>query len=275
MHIYYQWIPGAYSYMVACNLETIFWYSPQHVFSFKNIFENVVKYDAFWVVPIENSYAGMIYENIYHLKDFPVEVIQEYHLRIAHCLAWYHTTLSHIQKAYSHIQALMQCQAFLARNNIQGCERYDTAWAAQYVASLQDSSIAAICSEKAADLYGLSLLEKNIQDASDNITKFFIIRTQKNNASFEVTTTDKKMSILFKTKHIPWALYQCLWVFATKHIQIVKIESLPSKISAFEYIFFLECDIGDMHYNVPSLLKELSLFAYDIRLLWIYPVFLA
>jgi len=271
MEIYYQWYKWAYSHQVwlkvakkyNINEENIIW-----LFSFKDMFDKVVKNNGIWIVPIENSYAGSVYENFKNLVNYNVKIIWEYYLEISHCLLSTSKDKKTIKKAYSHYQALMQCEKYLKKNNIEGIAFWDTAGSAKYVKEQNNNEIASISSELAAKIYWLNILEKWINDQKNNTTRFFIISRKDNN--IENFSKDKKYSIVFKTKDIPAVLYKCLWAFATNNINLTKIESIPTKEKQFEYMFWLDFeDIKDKN-KIDNALNELWFFAKDIKILWNY-----
>ena len=269
MNIYYQWHEGAYSHITA--LEVAKKYNIKNInglFSFKDMFDNVVKNDGIWIVPIENSYAGSVHENFYHLVSYDVKIIWEYFLDIKHCLVSTSNDIKTIKEAYSHYQALMQCENYLKKHNINAKVFWDTAWAAKYIKEKNDSSLWAISSELAGEIYWLNILEKWINDQDGNNTRFFIIT--KENINLEKFSQHNKISLVFKVKDMPAVLYKCLWAFATRDINLTKIESLPTKEKQFEYMFWIDFIKPEDNKKLEWALHELAYFAKDIKILWEY-----
>jgi len=270
MNIYYQGHEWAYSHITALkvkekynNIENIVW-----VFSFKDMFDEVIKNNGIWIVPIENSYAGSVHENFYNLINYKVKIIWEYFLEIKHCLASVWENIEEIKYAYSHYQALMQCENFLKNHNIEAKVFWDTAWAAKYVKEQNNPAYASISSELAANIYWLNILKKWINDQKWNNTRFFIVT--KNETKLENFSKNNKMSIVFKVKDMPAVLYKCLWAFATRNINLTKIESLSTKEKQFEYMFWIDLEKPKNNKTLEWALNELSYFAKEIKILWEY-----
>lgn len=267
MKIFYQWIKWAYSHKVWINVWR--YYNIQDIvwkFSFKDVFDALIEEKGIWIVPIENSYAWSVHENFYHIGSYNVKIIWEYYLPVRHCLLSTSKDKNTIKKAYSHYQALMQCEDYLLKNGIEPVIFQDTAGSAKYIKKQKDDSLAAIASSFAWSIYWLNVLEENINDKLDNTTRFLIVTSK--DINLKNYTNNNKISIIFKVKNIPAVLYKCLWAFATRNINLTKIESLPAREWKFKYMFWL--DFNHSNKNIDSLLKELSFFAKDIRILWRY-----
>lgn len=185
---------------------------------------------------------------------------------VRHCLLWTSQDKKNIKKAYSHYQALMQCEDYLSKKNIEPVIFEDTAAAAKYIKEQNNDSLASIASSFAGEIYGLHIIEENINDELNNTTRFLIIT--KKDVKLKKYTNDNKMTILFKVKDIPSVLYKCLGAFATRDINLSKIESLPSKEWQFEYMFWV--DFNYTNKDIDSTINELSCFGKDIRILWKY-----
>lgn len=275
MQIYYQWYPWAYwnkaSLQVAkhLNIQTphIFW-----VETFKEVFDKIQQWNI-WVFPIENSYAWSIHENFYHMIAGKYIIIWEIFLDINHYLLWKTNDISKIKKAYSHPQALMQCQNYLKKYNIEPVVVSDTAGAAKFISEQNDETLASISSDLCSELYHLEMIDKNIQDQTGNTTRFFVVVQkeifEKQKAYFHLPKT-WKISIQFKTKDTPSALYKCLWAFATRHINLTKIESLPARENRFEYIFWIDLEKSGEEKVIFDAFEELQFFCKDFKILWEY-----
>lgn len=267
MKIFYQWIPWAYSHKVWIDIWKHYWIKDIiWQFSFKDMFASVVKENWIWIVPIENSYAGSVHENFYNISSYDVKIIWEYYLPVRHCLLSTSEDKKTLKKAYSHYQALMQCENYLKKNNIEPVIFQDTASSAKYVKEQNDESVASIASSLAAEIYNLNILDKDINDDFDNTTRFLIVIPK--DVKIENYSHNNKMSILFKVKDMPAVLYKCLGAFATRDVNLSKIESLPSKEWNFEYMFWIDFEYSNK--NVEWVIDELKFYAKDIRILWKY-----
>lgn len=275
MQIYYQGYPWAYgnkaSLQVAQQLQIsttqIIWLE-----TFKEVFDKIEQGNI-GVLPIENSYAWSIHENFYHMIAWKYMIIWEIFLDINHYLLWKTNDISKIKKAYSHPQALMQCQNYLKKYNIEPIVASDTAWAAKFISEQNDETLASISSDLCSELYHLEMIDKNIQDQTGNTTRFFVVvqkdvfEKQKEYFYFPKTW---KISIHFKTKDIPSALYKCLWAFATRYINLTKIESLPARENCFEYIFWIDFEKNVEEKVIFDAFEELQFFCKDFVLLGDY-----
>lgn len=275
MNIYYQWFSWAYWHSSSIIAAKNLWFLEENIFwidSFKKVFEKIDEGNI-WVLPFENSYAGSIHENFYHAISWNYKIIWEIFLEINHNLLAKTDDISKIKKVYSHPQALMQTFEFCKKYNFEQIPFSDTAWAAKYVLEKNDETIASISSSLAWEIYNLNNLKSNIQDQNWNTTKFFVIVKNENNILQKLNYSWKKsnkVSIIFKTKDSPSALYKCLWAFATRFINLVKIESLPAKQNRFEYIFWIDFEKNVDEKAIFDALEELSFFSKDLKILWDY-----
>lgn len=240
MKIFYQWAPWAYSHKASMEFSKKFNLDKleiEWVSSFKDVFLKIDNWNI-WVLPIENSYAWSIHENFYHIIAWNYKIIWEYYLAVNHSLLANTNDISKIKEVYSHPQALMQCSMYLKEKWIQDVNYHDTAFAAKFVKESFRDDIAAIASSLAWEIYWLNSLDEWINDQIWNTTRFLLIVKESIYKDFSSYILQRnKVSILFKTKDIPRALYKCLGAFATRSINLLKIESLPAKANKFEYIF--------------------------------------
>ncbi len=265
--IYYQWVPGAYSHIVGNHFAEILWTSEViWVPNFAQIFEST-KQSGFGIVPIENSYAGAVYENYFNLAKYDVRIYAEYFLPVNHCLASPSKDLKSIEKIFSHYQAILQTEKYTKSHGWATENHGDTAGSAEYVSKSWNISYGAVCSELAAEIYGLNILDRNIQDQDENTTRFFLVGQE---WQYENTSKIGKVSLVFRVKDIPGVLYKCLGAFATRAINITKIESLPAKDSPFEYMFWMDFEGLLDSQDVRGALEELSFFTTKVRILGDY-----
>ncbi len=270
MKIYYQGNPGSYMWMASkeikknLNIETedIVWLP-----EFNDVWENIWV-NGIWVLAIENSYMWSIHPNLYWFLKYDYEIIWEYYLEIKHCICSKETDIKNIKKVYSQTPALEQCHNYLKEKHIKTSSYSDTALAAQHVSESDESWVAAICSEEAAHLNWLNILDTNIADQKWNTTRFAIIVPKDSGIKYNIKSN--KVSIIFEARNIPASLYKCLWAFATNNINLSKIESLPSYKWSFSYYFWLEFEWNLKDENVIKSLEELSFFTNEVRILGEY-----
>lgn len=270
MKIYFQWEAWAYSHIasiIAANklniaIDDIFWLP-----NFWAVWENIDS-ESIWILPIENSYAWSIHENMYKFLRFPHKVIWEIQFPIRHCLLSKWNNISDIKKVYSHPQALSQCYDFLKSHGIEAIPYLDTAWSAKMISENYDNSIWAIASKEAWEIYGLNTIKKDIQDQDWNTTRFFIVASSENKMKFQEVNT--KTTVIFEARNIPASLYKCLWAFATNGINLTKIESMPNLKNPFSYIFWLDFEGTRWLEWVDEALNELKYFTKEYSIIWEY-----
>ena len=238
----FQGEPGAYGEIAALD------YFPKAKLlpakSFQTVFEILESGKAdFAVVPIENSIEGSINETYDLLLKTNMVVYGEIYQRIRHCLiANPGTSSSEITSAYSHPQALAQCRAYLQKKGLEPIPTYDTAGAVKLVKQEKMMQAAAIASKRAANLYGMRILEESIEDKKNNFTRFFVISKQ----LVDKPSGRDRTSIIFALEHKPGSLYQVLKEFSRKSINLTRIESRPTKETPWEYYFYVDFD-GHYH----------------------------
>ncbi len=218
------------------------------------------------VVPIENSIEGAVTHTIDLLVETDLKICSQILLNVAHNLMS-KGGLNTIKTVYSHPQVLGQCRQWLLRNmpGVELVPVVSTTKAAQMAAKAKNS--AAIASEIAAQLYGLKILKKNIQDSAHNITRFLVI------ANTEVPRTGKdRTSIVFSIKDSVGALHAMLTPFMKNKINLTKIESRPSKKKAWEYYFFVDCEGHQQDPQVARALTQLEGMCKFFKILGSYPV---
>ena len=216
-----------------------------HVQTFRDAMEAIEEGSAdFAVLPIENSSAGMVSEMYDLLEEFENYIVGEVILPINHYLVGTeNTTLESIERVYSHPQALMQCSKFLDRHGSwQQIGAANTAVAAKKILNENDPTQAAICSEHAAEIYGLKILEKKINHNHNNSTRFIVVTNQK-----IFLKKAQKISICFEVAHESGSLYHLLSHFIYNDLNMTKIESRPIEGKTWEYRFFVdfEGNMGD------------------------------
>ncbi len=250
MSVAYQGLAGAFSEAAAAALFPDA--TPIAKRTFADVFAALEsnEVDAA-VVPVENSHAGSV-ADVYDLlrTHTNVKVVAEAMVRVRHGLLGVQgATLDRIRLARSHPQALAQCEEFLRKLNIQPQVAFDTAGAAMEVAALGNPSVAAVASRRAAKQYGLTVLADGIETSKDNVTRFFGLAREGDDAVARRVPPEHaagalKTSLVYTTKNEPGALTRSLQPFATAGLQLTKIESRPSRAAAWDYVFYLDFE-GD------------------------------
>ncbi len=190
----------------------------------------------FAVLPIENSTAGIVNEIYDLLTEFENYIVGEQIIKIEQCLmAVPGTKLEDIKTVYSHPQSLMQSSNYLGKTGWQQISMKNNAFAAQKVKEDVRCDQAAIAGEIAAEIYGLEILEKGVNNLKDNSTRFIIVTNQK------VFRPDAgKISICFEVPNESGSLYHMLSHFIYNNLNMTKIESRPLEGRNWEYRFFID-----------------------------------
>lgn len=232
------------------------------------VFESVDKQEVpVGVVPIENSLEGSVNQTYDLFLTHKLKVYGEIIIRISHCLiANPSTDLEAVKTVYSHPQALAQCRSFLECLNSDLIPTYDTAGSVKMLKEKGLKDAAAVASEKAAEIYNMKILAREIEDTPTNYTRFFVI-----SKSDSPITGKDKTSIIFAASHTPGALYHALGEFAKRKINLAKIESRPTKQKPWEYNFYLDFEGHHNEENCSAALKALEKYATFIKILGSYP----
>lgn len=195
------------------------------------------------IVAIENTIAGALLANHELLRQSPVSIIGEYKMRISHVLcALPGETIDSISEVNSHAMALMQCEQFLRRHpRMKMVEKFDTAGAAEEISRLRLVGHAAVCGELAANLYGLQILEREIETNKRNFTRFLLLADPLLAAQLrpKAELLDKA-SIAFTLPHTQGALSKVLTILTFYDINLSKIQSMPILGREWEYRFYLD-----------------------------------
>lgn len=216
-------------------------------------------------IPIENSTEGAVNHTLDKFIGSNTKICAEINLRIHHILMG-KCELCEIEKIYSHAQVFGQCRAWIQEHlsNAELIELASTARAAEKAAVEKNS--AAIASTLAAELYGLNIIMENIEDNSENTTRFMIIGNQEPKA-----TGDDKTSICFSVKDRVGILYESLLPFKNNGITLTMIESRPSRKRNWEYFFFVDVLGHRDDEKLSKAISELSEHCQFIRILGSYP----
>lgn len=221
------------------------------------------------IVPVENSIQGgvtMTLDSLWQSESLQIQ--QAIVLPIAHSLITRAPTLAAIKIVYSHPQGLAQCQQWLDHYlpTVKQVATDSTTDGLHIVA--EDDSVAAIASQRAAELYNLPVLKYPINDQPDNCTRFLVLgRTAP-------TTKGTHSSLAFSLKrNLPGALVKPLLVFADRQINLSRIESRPTKRSLGEYIFFIDIEAPVDAPNFNEALQQLRAVTEDLKILGSYAIF--
>lgn len=221
----------------------------------------------FAVLPIENSTAGIVNEIYDLLVEYENYIVGEQVIRIEHCLLGLpNATLSDIETVFSHPQSLMQSSNFLGEHpGWKQISMQNNAFAAGKVAEDKNLSQAAIASEYAGKLYGLQIMQKGIQNETNNCTRFIIVTNQK------IFRKDAgKVSICFEVTHESGSLYHALSHFIYNHLNVCKIESRPILNRNWEYRFFLDFEGNLSDSAVKNALRGLREETINMKILGNY-----
>ena len=262
----YQGEPGAFSEQAVALLFADATAVPYR--TFRAIFEAVVSGDLdYGLVPLENSQAGSINETYDLLAGGAVRIVGEVFLQVDHALlAVPGTRLDDVRRVLSHPQALAQSDEYLAGLGVDVVPVYDTAGAAKHVAEAGRPGDAAVASSRAADLYGLEVLAEAIQTHPDNLTRFAAIAVEDRPLG-----PPDKTSIVFELANRPGTLYRCLGPFATRGLNLSKLESRPVGQTPWQYRFYLDVDAGAEEPVVREALAEMRPEIASLHILGSYP----
>ncbi len=263
----YQGEPGAYTEEAAFRF---FGKSTKGVprESLDEVFEAVeVGEVPFAMVPVENSLEGSITRVYDLLPDSPLMVCGETEMRISHCLiAIEGATLDTVKTVYSHPQALGQCRNFLNHLDCELIPASDTAGSVRVIKEQGLPDSAAVASARAAEIYGMKIIAREIEDNPHNYTRFFILSKEDS-----PPTGNDKTSIVFSLKHKPGALYDCLREFASREVNLTKLESRPTRNQPWEYNFYMDFSGHREEKGIGEALKSLEEHVVYVKILGSYP----
>ncbi len=235
--------------------------------SIEDVFMDVETERAdFGVVPIENSIEGVVNYTLDMFVNSHVKIVSEIIIDIKHNLLSKSHSLEYIKSIHSHPNALGQCNSWIKKHlpNVTLFETTSTAKAAKIAE--KDSSVAAIASSAAADIYSLNILARGIEDKINNTTRFLVIGEK-----IPQKSGHDKTSFMFTIKDKVGALYKILEPFYRNSINLTRIESRPSKQKNWSYIFYVDIDGHIEDEKVQKSLKEVEKFTVFLKILGSYP----
>ena len=264
--VVFQGAPGAYSQAAMMKYfgDKVNCF---HVDSFRDAMGAIEEGSAdFAVLPIENSTAGIVSEIYDLLVEFENYIVGEQIIEIEHCvLGVSGSKLEDIKTVYSHPQSLMQSAKYLETKDWQQISMQNNAFAAQKVAKEQNKTQAAIAGAHAADIYGLEILEKGVNQSDTNSTRFIIVTNQK------IFKKDAgRISICFELPHKSGSLYHMLSHFIYNNLNMTKIESRPIEERNWEYRFFVDIEGNLADSSVKNALRGLREEAMNMKVLGNY-----
>lgn len=265
--VVYQGMPGAYSEEAAVDF-----FGPQvqtqGLNRFEDTFEALARGEAdYAVLPIENSTTGAIRQVHDLMTQYAFYMVGETTVKVEHCLmALPGAGLEDITHVYSHEQGLFQSDRFLDTHpNWVRVPLLDTAGSAKYVRETGDRTKAAICSRRAAQVYGLNVLVQGVNHNGENYTRFAVVRPKP-----ELRPGSNKITAVLHLPHQSGSLHEILTIFAVNGLNLVKLESRPIPHRKWEYMFYVEFT-GNLHApGMDAILRELEQSTANFRIVGNY-----
>ena len=260
---------GAYSHEAACRSRPEL--EPLPCRTFEAVIDAVRAGEAdLAMLPVENTTYGRVADIHRLLPESSLHIIDEEFLRVhINLLAVPGATLEGIVRAHSHLVLLPQCKGFLTKHGIEGRVSPDNARAARDVADAGEIADAALASELAAEVYGLNILARHIEDEDHNTTRFLLMSREadltRRGETGMITT------FVFNVRNIPAALYKAMGGFATNGVNMTKLESymVDGRFTATQFYADIEGHPDDR--SVQLALEELEYFTTELKILGVYP----
>jgi prephenate dehydratase len=225
---------------------------------------------ALAMLPCENSLAGRVPDIHALLPGSGLSIVGEHFQRVEHCLMAPHgATIADVKRVHSHAVALGQVRNLVRELGVTPVVQGDTAGAAQLVAAWNRVEDAAIASSLAAEIHGLSVLRRNVEDAAHNTTRFYVAAAK----PVEVGADQPGLmtTFVFRVRNVPAALYKALGGFATNGVNMTKLESYMVGGQFFATQFLCDVDGHPEHAGLRLAFEELGFFSQEIRILGVYP----
>ena len=221
------------------------------------------------MLPVENSTYGRVADIHRLLPESGLHIIDETFTRVRiSIMANPGVTLENVKTARAHLVLLPQAQKFLDEHNIRAESAVDSAGAAAELAASGEKDIAVMASDIAADIYGLNVLARNVEDHGHNTTRFLVMSTKPNH----VRRADTMLTtFVFQVRNIPAALYKAMGGFATNGVNMTKLESYMVGGSFTATQFYADIEGHPDDPNVKLALDELGYFTDSIKILGVYP----
>lgn len=267
--IAFQGEPGAYSHQACHDARPALEALPCR--TFEDAMEAVRDGSAeLAMLPVENSTFGRVADIHALLPGSGLHIVDEAFVRVhINLLALPGTPLERIERAMSHTMLLGQCRNFLRSHGIHRVTGADTAGSARHVAEAGDPALAALAGDLAAEIYGLDVLARHIEDQSTNTTRFLVMAREPDLA--RRGTHGMMTSFVFRVRNIPAALYKALGGFATNGVNMTKLESYMVGGSFHATQFHADIEGHPDDPAVRLALDELDYFTDTLTILGVYP----
>lgn len=247
-----QGVEGAYSGSAANKIFPIA--DVTYFKTFEGVFSAVESgLCEYGVLPVENSTAGSVPEVYDLMKKHDFYIIRAAKIKIEHCLAVCADSTQPIKKVLSHPQALRQCAEYIKGKKYETEEAENTAVAAKRIAEGNEEATAVICSPDCANIYGLKIVERAIQDNNNNYTRFICIGKEN-----EIFSGSDKISVMTALPHSSGSLNRLLMKFSSLGLNLTKIESRPIQGTDFEFMFYFDFEGDITKKEVQSLIADLE-----------------
>jgi len=220
------------------------------------------------IIPIENSQHGRVADIHFLLPDSGLSIVGEHFLPISYAVMG--LTKGPFTAAYSHPQALGQCRNYLRERGIVPMAYADTAGAAALVKEMGDPHLCALAPALAADLYGLVIVEDDVEDAKDNTTRFVVLAREPLDPA-TLQGAPAMTTFVFEVKNVPAALYKAMGGFATNGVNMTKLESYQQGASFSATMFYADIVGAPGDPAVDRALEELAFHCKELRMLGSYP----
>lgn len=217
--------------------------------TFEEVFDSMKKDPTvIGLTAIENTIAGSLLHNYELLRNSGTTVVGEHKTHISHCICCLPSqNIEDIREVHSHPVALMQCRNYLSKHpSMKLVEDEDTAGSAKWIAENNLEGVAAICHADAAALYGLKVLDNNIEDNKHNFTRFLVLSDPRKADMLRPINETNKSSMVFSLPHEEGSLSQVLSILSFYKMQLTKIQSLPIIGREWEYLFYVDVTYDDL-----------------------------
>jgi prephenate dehydratase len=272
LRVSYQGEPGANSHL-ACR-EVFPQLEAVPCATFEDALAAVKTGEArYAMIPIENSVAGRVADIHHLLPGAGLYIVGEHFLRVRHqLLAVPGASLQTVKTALSHTQALGQCRTTLRKLGLKPVPEADTAGSARLVAEAQDPALAAIASSLAAEIYGLKILARDIEDEQHNTTRFLVLADEPGDAKAGAKADNGPVvtTFIFRVRNVPAALYKALGGFATNGVNMTKLESYQLDGRFVATMFYADVEGHPDDPPVARALEELGFFSTEVHILGAY-----
>ncbi len=270
MKVGYQGVSGSFSQMALSSFFADQEYEERCYSDFNELFIDVAeKKIDYGMIPVENTTTGIITRTYDYFQYFDLHAVGEVVVPVdQNLIVIPGTRIEDLKEVYSHPEALSQCQSFFKNHpHIKPVVYEDTALSVRYIRNKGDNHKGAIASRLAAKQYEMEILFPRIQDNIHNMTRFLCV-----SGKDEKVKDADKISIMMVLSHSPGALYHALGIFASKNINVVKLESRPIFGKVFEYCFYLDFTGNPEDPDVIEVLRRLE---YDCLALKVFGAYKA